>query len=483
MSFLWGKIRGNDGDQSCSSSSSSDEGIDTSAQDDALKAPSSSLIVAVSSQPQETDHTACQQPQMTWEQAHRLACMQNGSLKVTRFQIESQFPIGQEIPQQDSLLLWYKESIVDQLAALIKPNYNHVPENMSESSSSSFLWKTLRGIWTLARTNQNDDEEEEESEEEEEQQETPKLDHLQLGIVHLTMARSLLGYLTSIIKTNLDEIVPLSPASVWNKWVMQQEKAADQVLLSSLSVDELQILFQALERTGVPVSVHTTPSNEFVVMTGTSEDMPSRLVEYDLNQTALRLEQEHLALEEQSKKYRKAALAAKQRNGNPIPSMKLYKLCEAQLAHKQNHLLQIETVRMTLHQAVNNRSVVQVMRSARVMLHDIHKELENVHDVMDDLKDVMQDHEEVSSALQSTVMTDTDEEELLQELQGLSLDAVNDNQPNAKENSVVSNQPETKKQPTRVDAGNSRTSDASATEGIETSGDTGRASPSPVPVI
>lgn len=495
MSFLWGKIRDNDDNPSCSSDED-DEGMnndrmsgDHQADDALFHAPSSLVVVAsnhsvspntipVALPPQQHSHT------MTWEEAHRLACLQNGSLKATRLQIESQFPIGQEIPvpEDDSLLLmvWNEHSIVEQLVTLMKqPDRLKQQRQPSESSSSasSFLWNAIRGIWAFTQVNRskNADDEDEESDTYEEQEDTTTMD-LQLGLVHPTLARSVLGYLTSIINMNPNEIVPFSSPSLWNKWVMQQEKAADQLALSSFPVDELKVLFQVLERSGVPVSVQTTRSNELVLVTGMlsddKNDVSTRLVEYDLQQTALRLEQEHLALEEQSKKHRKAALAAKQRKGNPIPSMKLYKLCEAQMAHKQNHLLQIETVRMALRQAVNNRSVVQAMGSARTMLRDIHKELENVHDVMDDLKEVMQDHEEVNAALQSSVLVETDDEdELLQELQNLCLDAEDGDEPNGIENTNVSVAPDT-----TIESTNAATNEIEAVDATSVSAS------SPVPV-
>ena len=453
MSFLWGKMRDKD-EQSCSSSSDEERiNDDTNTQDDdALRSPSSSLAhrpavaVVLSNNPPPTGMILSSQPSrntMTWEHAHRLACLQNGSLKATRSHIESQFPVGEEIPEEDSLLVWNEASIVDQLVTLLKPNL--AQQGQSVESSLSFLWNALLGIWAFARTNRNDDDED--SDNEEEQEEVMNGD-LQLALVHPTMARSVLDYLTSILKAHPDEIIPLSPPAPFKKWIMQQEKSADhQLWLSSLSLDELKVLLQVLQRTGAPLSVHTTPSsNELVLVTGTSsEAMSTRLVEYDLQQTAVRLEREHSALEEQSKRYRTAALAAKQRKGNPIPSMKLYKLCEAQMAHKQNHLLQIETVRMALRQAVNNRSVVQAMGSARTMLHDIHKELENVHDVMDDLKEAMQDHEEVSAALQSaSVVGMEDEDELLQELQNLCLDDENGDGSNSKESTEIPSRSDTK---------------------------------------
>jgi hypothetical protein len=440
MSFLWGQRRDKDEEDS----SCSDEGfIDTSAQDDDAFVQTSSLTVIQSNN--HTPQTALLDslPTMTWEQAYRLACLKNNSLKATRWQIESQFPVGQEIPDPETtLLVWKDSTIIEQLVTLLRPSLDQQLIDSASSSSSSSWRSTLWGLWTFGRTNRNEDEEESEDEEPSETLHTD----LQEEWIHPAMARSLLEHLASILKTQSHDIVPLS--SVLKKKKKQQDATDAPTLLSNLPIEEVKVLCQVLERTGVAVSVHTTPSNECVLVTG-SDDISTRLVDYDLQQTARRLEQEYTVLEEQAKKYRAAALAAKQRNMNPLPSMKLYKLCESQMAHKQNHLLQITTIQMTLRQAVHNRSVVQVMGSARTVLRDIHKELEHVHDVMDDVKEAMQDQEEINAAwLQSTVTIETDEEdELLAELQNLTLDEVSGDHPNdKKENNITSIEQDTTEQ-------------------------------------
>ncbi|GAX22208.1 hypothetical protein FisN_19Lh272 [Fistulifera solaris] len=372
---------------------------------------------------------------MTWEQAHRLACLKHNSLKATRWQIESQFPVGQEIPDPEDLLIeWKDDTIIEQLVTLLRPFQDRQLIEESAASSSLSWWSVIQGLWTFGRHRHEESEDKEEEEEEEEPPETTVNSDPHEQWIHPALARSLLEHLISILKSQSHDIVPLS--SIWKK---QPDATDEHTLLRHLPLDEVKVLCHVLERTGVPVSVHTTPSNECVLVTR-SQDVSTRVVEYDLQQTVQRLEQEYAALEEQAKKYRAAALVAKRRQVNPLPSMKLYKLCESQMAHKQHQLLQITTIQMTLRQAVHNRSIVQVMGSARTVLRDIHKELADVHDVMDDWKEVIQDQDEINAALmlQSTVTIETDEEdELLRELQKLTLDEVNEDHPNDKKENVV----------------------------------------------
>jgi hypothetical protein len=426
MSFLWGQRRDKDDDSSCSD----DEISNTQEDDDAfVQTSSSSLPVIQSNNPSTTPSTRTSNPlsPMTWVQAHRLACMKYNSLKVTQWQIESQFPVGQEIPVPDDLLIeWKDATIIEQLVTLLRPS----PELTASASPSSWWSVMIRGLWTFVR--RNNEEEGSEDEEEEPPETRPTDSHEEW--IHPALARSLLENLASILKSQSHDIVPLSSLG------KEQSEATteEQTLLRHLPIDEVKVLCQVLERTKVPVSVQTTPSNECVLVSGSSKDVATRLVEYDLQRTAQRLEQESTALEEQAKKYRAAALAAKRCNRNPLPSMKLYKLCESQLAHKQQHLLQITTLQMTLRQAVHNRSMVQAMGSARTVLRDINEELEDVHDVMDDLKEALQDQEETNAALLQSTMEADEEDELLRELQRLTLDdEINGDPPNDKKDIVV----------------------------------------------
>lgn len=239
----------------------------------------------------------------------------------------------------------------------------------------------------------------------------------------------------------------------WNDWLRQisgemgsHSMSLSKDLLSRLSSAESDFLLECMAQMGhvtliPPDPKSGTPKEELVVLGGVPGMLLDSATEdpqlyhqvlaswWEVTSALESLEQKRQQWSRQAEEWSQRALQERRQRGRTgLASFKLHKQFLQRLEESEGILENLEQAKHTLEQSWHQRQVLQALESSTQTMQAIRLDMERVDDVMESYREEVDHVNTVQERLSATTMGnvgDFDEDELLKELEGLTLESTN----------------------------------------------------------
>lgn len=394
----------------------------------------------------------------SWKQAHDLYCLKRGTLKASLQQIlretcEENQEIPWELPGRNSsnVLLEAKE-----VANFIQTHSGNGGADAGfttpKSSASSWFSTPLKLVSAVASIIRDPDDEIDEWVQEGDDAFIDDEDNYTGEPSSSTSASTALDLTAPIINLDMtisavqclqNEIIHLPPdaplvmgLSEWNTWARSSFSKHNNTSKMSFSVHDNNLLLQVLADLNVAKIVHREPKGlDAVVLSSksTTSDNDELLSEasriaislWDIERAEEMIEQKLQEWSEQACECTKKALMYKKRNQIKIAMTQLAKrkLIEKRIDSDSRLQLQLLQTKNAIESAQSNRSMVDLMTDSTKLLRQLRENtpLEEIDETLDDLQSELDGLQEIDDTLSSLGNNMGTEEQLLEELQNLSI--------------------------------------------------------------
>jgi len=247
----------------------------------------------------------------------------------------------------------------------------------------------------------------------------------------------------SAIQCLQNEIIHLPPdaplvmgLSEWNAWARSSFSKHNNTSNLSFSIHDNNFLLQVLADLNVAKIIHREPKGLDVVVLSsksTTSDNDELLSEasriaislWDIERAEEKIEQKLQEWSEQASECTKKALMYKKRDQTKIAMTQLAKrkLIEKRIDSDSRLQLQLLQTKNAIESAQSNRSMVDLMADSTKLLRQLRENtpLEEIDETLDDLQSELDGLQEVDDTLSSLSNNMGTDDELLAELQNLSI--------------------------------------------------------------
>jgi CO dehydrogenase/acetyl-CoA synthase epsilon subunit len=403
----------------------------------------------------------------SWNQAHDLYCTKHGTLKATIQQVlsetcEENQEIPWELPRRSNVnVLVEAKEVADFLQT--KREKSTVATTPQKSSASSWLMSPLKIVSAVASIMRDPDDEIDEwiqegddafideddnySAEPSSSSSSSTALELNTPIINLDMTESAIQCLENEIGHLPPDMPHVLGLSEWNYWAHSSLAKDNTNNNFHFSVHDKDFLLQVLvdlNRARIIQRENCEPKGLDVVVlssktltTGNDDRIPDNfhipIYLWDIQKAEEKIEQKLQEWSEQAAECTKKALQYKKRNQIKIAATQLTKrnLIQKRIDSDSRLQMQLLQIKNAIESAQSNRSMIDLMADSTKLLRQLREQtpLEEIDETIDDLQseiDGLQDINDTISSIGKNVTNMGTDEELLEELQNLS---INENVP------------------------------------------------------
>ena len=398
----------------------------------------------------------------SWNQAHDMYCSKHGTLKATIRQILSEIcEENQEIPwelpsRSDENVLVEAKDVANILQTKRLNNSRNTIGTPVKASISSLLMSPLKMVSAVASIMRDPDDDVDEWVQDDDDAfiddayncggELSSSSSSDFGLNTPIINLDITEAAVECIERNMDQIPPEVPLVMglteWNNWACSSFSNHSTFNKFKLSVYDHDFLLQVLvdlnrariiqransEPKGLDVIVLTSKTIETEKDDSIPENLRIAISIWDIQKAEENIEQKLQEWSEQAAECTKKALMYKKRNQMKIAATQLAKRRLIQQRMDSDSRLQIQLLQTknAIESAQSNRSMIDLMADSAKMLRQLREEtpLEEVDEAIDDLHseiDGLQDINDMIASVGNNVTNACTEDELLEELQNLTI--------------------------------------------------------------
>lgn len=408
----------------------------------------------------------------SWNQAHNLYCTKHGTLKATIQQVllencEDNQEIPWELPRRSNAnVLVEAKEVADFLQTKRgKSTTDSVATTPQKSLTSSWLMSPLKIVSAVASIMRDPDDEIDEwvqdgddafidDDDDDNYTAGPSSSsssstglELNTPIINLDMTESAIQCLENEIGHLPPDMPHVLGLSEWSDWAHSSLAKGNTNNHYHFSVHDKDVLLQILvdlnrariiqRENSEPKGLNVVVLSSKTLTTGNDDRIPEdcRIPVYlwDIQNAEEKIEQKLQEWSEQAAECTKKALQYKKRNQIKIAATQLAKrnMIQKRIDSDSRLQMQLLQTKNAIESAQTNRSMIDLMADSTKLLRQLREEttLEEIDDTIDDLQSEIDDLQEINDTISSVgenAMNMTTDEELLEELQNLS---INENVP------------------------------------------------------
>ena len=403
----------------------------------------------------------------SWNQAHDVYCTKHGTLKATIQQVlletcEDNQEIPWELPRRNHVnVLVEAEEVADFLQTKRgKSTADTVATTPQKSSASSWLMSPLKIVSAVASIMRDPDDEIDEWVQDGDDAFIDDDDdnnyaagssssssssaalELNTPIINLDMTESAIQCLENEIGHIPPDMPHVLGLSEWNDWAHSSLAKDSTNKHYRFSVHENDFLLQVLvdlnrakiirRENSEPKGLNVVVLSSKTLTTGNDDKIPEdcriHVYLWDIQRAEEKIEQKLQEWSEQAAECTKKALQYKKRNQIKIAATQLAKrnMIQKRIDSDSRLQMQLLQTKSAIESARTNRSMIDLMADSTKLLRQLREEtpLEEIDDTIDDLQSEIDDLQEINDVISSVGRNATNmvtDEELLEELQNLSI--------------------------------------------------------------